>query len=282
MISERTSELWGSDSARWRSEQWVHWLQHPKVQEPLNSLATGKPHKNRYANFVERFFSDPSGSILELDRGITLACGYGEFERGLSQNRLLRVHEAVDISQESINHAIRLATSGTRTYPIPYCRISTPSTCLCLHMNREAISFWTNTWARASSSGRTSNSVSSTSSSRLACSVQTVRYRQRDKKWSRASNTGRNERRGSFRSRLFGRHCEAPAGVFRRARNKRVRRVTAAHSARRHHRKFRGRQSSFHELPSIVLRFANIIARRKVDAEQSLSGEDGRLTGVSQ
>jgi len=28
--------------------------------------------------------------------------------------------------------------------------------------------------------------------------------------------------------------------------------------------------------------FANIIARKKVDAEQSLSGEDGRLTGVSQ
>ena len=28
--------------------------------------------------------------------------------------------------------------------------------------------------------------------------------------------------------------------------------------------------------------FANIIARKKVDAEQSLSGENGRLTGVSQ
>jgi len=28
--------------------------------------------------------------------------------------------------------------------------------------------------------------------------------------------------------------------------------------------------------------FANIIARKKADAEQSLSGEDGRLTRVSQ
>jgi hypothetical protein len=28
--------------------------------------------------------------------------------------------------------------------------------------------------------------------------------------------------------------------------------------------------------------FANVIAPKKVDAEQSLSGEDGRLTGVSQ
>lgn len=109
---ERTSEFWGSDSGRWRTEKWEHWLQHPRVQQRLNVLTTGDLHKDRYANFVDRFFRTPSGAVEQLDRGITLGCGYGEFERGLSQYRLLKIHEAVDISRESIAQARRLAQDG--------------------------------------------------------------------------------------------------------------------------------------------------------------------------
>jgi hypothetical protein len=56
---ERTSEFWGSDSGRWRTEKWEHWLQHPRVQQRLNVLTTGDLHKDRYANFVDRFFRTP-------------------------------------------------------------------------------------------------------------------------------------------------------------------------------------------------------------------------------
>jgi SAM-dependent methyltransferase len=113
---ERTSEFWGSDSGQWRTEKWEHWLQHPKVQQRLNVLTTGSLHKDRYANFVDRFFRAPSGVVQQFDRGITLGCGYGEFERGLSQYGLLRVHEAVDISRESIARARHLAQSEGFTH----------------------------------------------------------------------------------------------------------------------------------------------------------------------
>ena len=55
---------WGSDSARWRTEQWGHWLQHPKVQERLNDLATGDLHKIDTRISWTGSSPMPSGNIL--------------------------------------------------------------------------------------------------------------------------------------------------------------------------------------------------------------------------
>ena len=323
---ERTSEFWGSDSATWRTEQWVHSLQHPKVQERLNNLATGKPLKNRYANFVERFFTNPSGTILELNRGITLGCGYGEFERGLSRSKLLRVHEAVDISQESIAQAKRLAQQAglahiqyrvadlnTINFPVSSYRFAFGISAIhhvtdLRHLFQQVAAalkpggyFLLDEYVGPSKFQWTEDQLSrrQRAARGLAGRVQAVRYRQRHKRcesgvppWPKWTPTDPSEAVCSADiPKLLPDYFD-------------VLEINGYGGSllhlllEGHRRKVRGRQSSFsltclqsffdledRLIASSVARerdFANIIARKKADAEQPLSGEDGHLTSVSQ
>ena len=106
---QKAKEFWEGTEGRWQTEKWEHWLQHPSVQERINILTTGNPHRDRYQDFVERYFPMPSGRSRRVDRVLTLGCGLGEFERGLAGYHLSAIHEAIDISEHATTEASRLA-----------------------------------------------------------------------------------------------------------------------------------------------------------------------------
>jgi SAM-dependent methyltransferase len=105
----RAKEFWEGTEGRWQTTQLEHWLQHPKVQERLNILTTGDPHKDRYCAFVERYFPMPPGRTERTDRVLTLGCGQGEFERGIANYHFATIHDAIDISEHATAEAARLA-----------------------------------------------------------------------------------------------------------------------------------------------------------------------------
>jgi SAM-dependent methyltransferase len=110
--SGRAKEFWENSESYWNNASWQHWLQHPKVQERLNVLTTGSPHKDRYQAFIERYFPMPSDRTTRVDRALTLGCGQGEFERGLAKYHFATVHDALDISESAAAEAARLAKAA--------------------------------------------------------------------------------------------------------------------------------------------------------------------------
>jgi SAM-dependent methyltransferase len=103
----KVKELWGGPTTWDGHNGMVCWMQHPKVQERLNLLASGDPHKNRFLYFEEKY-----SPRLPVERVITLGCGHGELERGLAPHRFTLHHDAIDISEGAISEAIRLAEAA--------------------------------------------------------------------------------------------------------------------------------------------------------------------------
>ena len=97
---ERIKHVWGAGTI-WSPGEIRHWLQHPLVQERINSKITGGSSGDRFQYFLNHYLNDR----LPVDCALTLGCGSGELERGLSQYSFARIHEGIDLS----DHAIRLA-----------------------------------------------------------------------------------------------------------------------------------------------------------------------------
>jgi SAM-dependent methyltransferase len=96
----RIKEVWGTGSV-WQSGEIRHWLQHPLVQARINSKITGGTGGDRYQYFLGRYLQDR----MPVDRALTLGCGNGELERGLSQYKFATIHEGVDLSDDAIRNA---------------------------------------------------------------------------------------------------------------------------------------------------------------------------------
>ena len=105
----KVKKLWGNTGGTWRTAQWLRWLQHPTVQERINRLATGDLHKDRYQYFLEHCCTRRFGRRTRVKRALTLGCGHGEFERGLSRYNFAEIHEGIDIADGAVAEAIRLA-----------------------------------------------------------------------------------------------------------------------------------------------------------------------------
>jgi SAM-dependent methyltransferase len=105
----RVKEIWGSTGGTWRGREWVRWLQHPKVQERINLMTTDDPGKDRYQHFVERYLPLRRRRSTRVKRALTLGCGHGELERGLTKYNLAEVHEGVDLADGAVKEATRLA-----------------------------------------------------------------------------------------------------------------------------------------------------------------------------
>jgi SAM-dependent methyltransferase len=108
----RVKEVWGSTGGVWRRREWVHWLQHPRVQERINLMTTGDGGRDRYQYFVDRYLPIQSGRSARVKRALTLGCGHGELERGLTQYDLAEIHEGVDLADGAVEEATRLAKAG--------------------------------------------------------------------------------------------------------------------------------------------------------------------------
>jgi SAM-dependent methyltransferase len=97
--------FWGDTDNSWKKPAWIHWTQHPKVQERLNALVSGDPNIDRFQYFLRKYLD----GRLPVERALTLGCGHGELERGISKYNLARVHEGVDIASGAIDEARLLA-----------------------------------------------------------------------------------------------------------------------------------------------------------------------------
>jgi len=100
----RVQEVWGEQAGAW-SGQGRHWLEHPAVQARIRAMAGGAGGRDRFQDFLQRYF--PEGASVE--RVLTLGCGAGEFERGLAQYRFARDHDAFDIAEGAIRQAVEAA-----------------------------------------------------------------------------------------------------------------------------------------------------------------------------
>lgn len=109
---EKVKELWGSsDPSGWRGSTRIHWTQHSKVKERINRLISGDPYKDPYQHFIETYYAWDTRSGPRVRRALTLGCGSGEFERGFSQYRFVKVHEGIDIAGGAIEAARRMAAN---------------------------------------------------------------------------------------------------------------------------------------------------------------------------
>ena len=97
---EKIKHVWGAGTI-WSPNEIRHWLQHPLVQERINAKITGGYPGDRFQYFLNRCLK----GRLPVGRALTLGCGTGDLERGLSQYGFARIHEGIDLS----DHAIQLA-----------------------------------------------------------------------------------------------------------------------------------------------------------------------------
>jgi SAM-dependent methyltransferase len=113
-MGNRTKEHWGKEAGTWRIGRGIHWTEHPEVQRRINEKASGDPHKDPYQFFID--FIIAQGQKLPLPRCLTLGCGAGDLERGLSQYNFTGRHDAYDIADEAIRRAREMATQAGLTH----------------------------------------------------------------------------------------------------------------------------------------------------------------------
>lgn len=109
----RVRQLWSDQAGKW-SGQGLHWLEHPAVQDRIQSLTGGSDGRDRFQYFIQKYF--PGGT--PVDCVLTLGCGDGEFERGLAQYGFAREHDAFDIAEG----AIQKAADAARTVGLAHIR----------------------------------------------------------------------------------------------------------------------------------------------------------------
>lgn len=103
----KVKEFWGNETF-WQNPAIVHWTQHPKVHERLNRFASGVAEKHRFHYFMEKYCH----GRMPFERVLTLACGRGQLERGLSPCNFAVTHEAVDIAEAAIEDIQLAKTAG--------------------------------------------------------------------------------------------------------------------------------------------------------------------------
>jgi 2-polyprenyl-3-methyl-5-hydroxy-6-metoxy-1,4-benzoquinol methylase len=108
----KVKQLWGEQVGTWHVGRGVHWLEHQKVQDRINRKVVGHSGPDRYQSFVQKHLAGRT----PVERALTLGCGAGEFERGMSKYGLCREHEAIDIAEGAIEKATELARTGGFTH----------------------------------------------------------------------------------------------------------------------------------------------------------------------
>ena len=103
----KVKEIWGSAHNKWRTSDIVHWTQLRRVQERLNLLTSGDVRKNRFEHFMETYLPR-----LPVKRALTLGCGHGDLERGLSKYNFAVFHDGIDIAEGAIAEARRHAAAA--------------------------------------------------------------------------------------------------------------------------------------------------------------------------
>lgn len=104
---QKTKEHWGKEAGTWQVGRGIFWLEHPEVQKRINEKVSGNGNISPYQYLIQ-FMSD-KGYTFPLDRCLTLGCGAGDLEIGLSNYNFCLRHDAVDIADKAIEKAISSA-----------------------------------------------------------------------------------------------------------------------------------------------------------------------------
>jgi 2-polyprenyl-3-methyl-5-hydroxy-6-metoxy-1,4-benzoquinol methylase len=83
-------------------------MQHPLVQERINLKVARDAHIDRFQYFLNAYLKDR----LPVECALTLGCGAGDLERGLSQYNFAKLHDAIDVSETAIHQAKQQAEAA--------------------------------------------------------------------------------------------------------------------------------------------------------------------------
>jgi SAM-dependent methyltransferase len=101
----RTAEVWGKMAAQAEDVPWIPggWTSHPQVRAYMNRLISGDPDLE-WLSWVKKQFL-PNG----VDLALSLGCGGGYTEREARRIGLCQRIEGIDVSEEALRTARRLA-----------------------------------------------------------------------------------------------------------------------------------------------------------------------------
>ena len=98
------AEVW-SEHAGTRSGGGRHWTELQQVQDVLNVRVSGDPAVNPYLHLLRTRLA----GRLPVSRVLTIGCGTGELERGLSPHGFAVSHEGIDVAPGAVAKAAAAA-----------------------------------------------------------------------------------------------------------------------------------------------------------------------------
>lgn len=111
---KKTKEHWGKEAGTWRVGRGIYWLEHEEVLKRINEKVSGDPNKTPI-HYLKEFMIE-KGFKFPIERCLTLGCGAGDLERGISQLNFCLRHDAFDISEKAIEKAILAAKEQNLTH----------------------------------------------------------------------------------------------------------------------------------------------------------------------
>lgn len=111
---KKIKKHWGNRAGTWAIGEGNHWTEHIAIQERINEKVSGSPHKDPYQFLID--FLNHKGVNLPLSRCLTLGCGAGDLERGLSKYNFCKRHDAYDIADKAIEKAKEKAKEDGLTH----------------------------------------------------------------------------------------------------------------------------------------------------------------------
>lgn len=106
--TSRVAAVWDKAAGTWKIGGGLHWTELPRVQARINRMVSGDPAVDPYLHLARTRFPDR----LPLDRALTIGCGAGELERGLTQYGFCLRHEAFDVAGGAIGRAREAARAA--------------------------------------------------------------------------------------------------------------------------------------------------------------------------
>lgn len=111
---KQTASHWGTEAGTWEIGRGIHWTEHIAVHERLNKKVSGDPLKDAYQCFID--FLKEGGFNFPLTCCLTLGCGAGDLERGISKYNFCLRHDAYDIADGAIKRAEEKAKAEGLTH----------------------------------------------------------------------------------------------------------------------------------------------------------------------
>jgi len=111
---QKAREFWDGYHANRTPDVRVSWWESPVIVEACQERITGDP-KMTIHEFLKQYLPDQG---RPFERGLSVCCGSGEFERELIDHGLCRAIDAFDIAEERVKEGMRIA--GEQGYAIRF------------------------------------------------------------------------------------------------------------------------------------------------------------------